>query len=399
MPIFIAVVATFLQQSLTYMSHLVVPIAAPELSRIFDLPVALAGAHMGIVYLVASVSMVFAGGFIRRFGAARMSQVALLATAIGLALGAAGALWAFALSAFLIGAGSAFSTPASSDILARYAPPKHAPLIFSIKQTGVPAGGMLGGILVPFLINGWDWQVMFLTLGGSCLALAIAFQAVRKRFDVNRNPNHRINFTQGYYTLRGVLVPRPFRYLVYATFTFCGLQGVFGAFFVSYLVEGLGMTLAAAGGTFAFAQAASIAFRIAWGGMAGAWGARPVLAILGISMSFIAVACGFMNTAWPHWSVTAIAIAYSATAISWHGVVLAEIANLSKTGETATNTGGVLAFATGGQTAYPALFGLLLATTGSFGLGFILAGPPALLVGLLFLLGYRRDIAVENQGM
>ena len=61
MPIFIAIVATFLQQSLTYMSHLVVPIAAPELSRIFDLPVALAGAHMGIVYLIASVSMVFTG--------------------------------------------------------------------------------------------------------------------------------------------------------------------------------------------------------------------------------------------------------------------------------------------------------------------------------------------------
>jgi len=97
--------------------------------------------------------------------------------------------------------------------------------------------------------------------------------------------------------------------------------------------------------------------------------------------------------------VTAIAIAYSATAISWHGVVLAEIAKLSKAGETATNTGGVLAFATGGQTAYPALFGLLLAITGSFGLGFIMAGPPALLVGLVFLLNKWRKVVVENHNM
>ena len=43
------------------MSHLVVPIAAPELSSEFGLPVALAGAHIGLVYLFGSISQVFAG--------------------------------------------------------------------------------------------------------------------------------------------------------------------------------------------------------------------------------------------------------------------------------------------------------------------------------------------------
>ena len=37
-----------------------------------------------------------------------------------------------------IGIGSSVSTPASSHLLARYSPPKYAPLIFSVKQTGVP---------------------------------------------------------------------------------------------------------------------------------------------------------------------------------------------------------------------------------------------------------------------
>lgn len=389
MPLLLAVAATFTQQTITYMSHLVVPIAAPELARIFDLPVALAGAHMSLIYLTSSMIMLFAGGFIRKYGAARMSQFALAMTGLGLLLATIGSLWAFALGAVLIGFGSAFSTPASSDILARYAPPKHAPLIFSIKQTAVPVGGMAAGILIPFLINGWGWQEMFLILGSLCLIMAVLFQAVRRTFDANRNPKHRISFAQGYQTLRSVLVPQRSRELVYATFTFCGLQGAFSAFFVTYLVEGVGLSLAEAGAVFAFAQGNSIIFRIALGWLAGIWGTRPVLAMLGVSMSLISIICGLITGSWPTLFISLAAAAFSATAISWHGVILAEVANLSKPGETATNTGGVLSFATAGQTAYPALFGLLLGLGGSFGLGFILAAPPAFLVGLLFL--RRRD--------
>ena len=389
MPLFIAVAATFLQQTLTYMSHLVVPIAAPELSREFGLPIALAGVHLAIIYLFGSICQLFAGGFIQKYGAARMSQVALVSTAIGLMMGAIGELWAYGLGAFIIGAGSAVSTPASSDILARFAPPKHAPLIFSIKQTAVPVGGILVGTLVPFLITGWGWQTMFLALGSSCLVLGILFQCVRRRFDSNRNPSHVICVSQGYHTIMAVLAPPKFRELVFATFTFCGLQGVFGAFFVAYLVEMMGMPLAEAGAIFAIAQAASIVFRITWGWFAGLWGTRPVLATLGISMAFIAILCGFISADWPHWIITGLAVAYSATAISWHGVVLAEVSRLSKLGQTATNTGGLLSFANAGQTTYPALFSVLLAAGGSFSLGFILAGPPALLAGVALL---RRGV-------
>ena len=190
-----------------------------------------------------------------------------------------------------------------------------------------------------------------------------------------------------------VLAPPKFRELVFATFTFCGLQGVFGAFFVAYLVEIMGMSLAEAGAIFAIAQAASIVFRITWGWVAGLWGTRPVLATLGISMAFIAILCGFISADWPNWIITVIAVAYSATAISWHGVVLAEVSRLSKIGQTATNTGGLLSFANAGQTTYPALFSVLLAAGGGFSLGFILAGPPALLAGVALL---RRGFKPNN---
>lgn len=386
MMLLLAVCATLVQQTLSYMSALVVPVAAPELAKVLGVPVAMAGFHMGILYFGSTVFMLFAGGFIRRFGAVRMSQVALTGMACGLALGVVGEVWALALGALMIGTSSSFSTPASSDILARYAPPKHAPLIFSVKQTGVPAGGILAGIVVPLLFVNFGWQGIFIGTAAMCFALAVILQVLRGVFDRNRSPNHRISIRQAYYTLRGVVVPAPFRRLVFATFTYCGLQGVFGAFFVSFMVTGLGMPLVEAGGVFALSQVAAVVARIFWGWMVGVVGAaRPVLAVLGLAMGVFSAAFWAFDASWPQVAVTALAMAYSATAISWHGVILAEIAHLSKAEDVATNTGGVLAFAVGGQFIYPALMGVLLGAGGTFGLGFAIAALPAFVVGALFL--------------
>lgn len=386
MMLFLAVLATFTQQTLTYMTALVVPVAAPELAKVMGVPVALAGYHMGLLYAFSSVSMLLAGGFIRRFGAIRMSQVALLSMAVGLALGLTGEVWGLALGAALIGTFGSSSTPASSDILARYAPPRYAALVFSFKQTAVPAGGILAGVLVPWLFLEYGWRGIFYGTSAMCLALAIVLQAFRPIFDTNRNRRHRISALQAAHTLKGVLVPPEFRRLVYATFTYCGLQGIFAAFFVSYLVTGLGFDLVRAGAIFAISQVASVVARILWGWIMDRIGsARPVLGLLGISMAGFALAVALMQPSWSELAVTLAAVAYSATAISWHGVVLAEIANLSKPDQVATNTGGALAFAVGGQFVYPWVMGAMLSAGAGFGLGFAIAAAPAFAVGVLFV--------------
>ena len=56
--------------------------------------------------------------------------------------------------------------------------------------------------------------------------------------------------------LGSVLAPRQFRHSVYVTFNFCGLQGVFGAFFVAYLVDSLGISMAAIAVAYSFLNTA-----------------------------------------------------------------------------------------------------------------------------------------------
>jgi hypothetical protein len=83
------------------------------------------------------------GSFIVRYGALRMSQVALVFLGGGIAVAAEGSLPGFAASAIIGGGGAALSTPTSSQLLNRVSPPSVAPLVFSIKQTAVPAGHAL----------------------------------------------------------------------------------------------------------------------------------------------------------------------------------------------------------------------------------------------------------------
>jgi len=69
-----------------------------------------------------------------------MSQVTLVLLGGGMAVAAEGSLPGFAVSAIIGGGGAAVSTPTSSQLLGRVSPPRLAPLVFSIKQTAVPAG-------------------------------------------------------------------------------------------------------------------------------------------------------------------------------------------------------------------------------------------------------------------
>ena len=80
-----------------------------------------------------------------------------------------------------------------------------------------------------------------------------------------------------------------------------------------------------------------------------------------------------------------VAAGLSATAMSWHGVLLAETARLAPEGPRGAATGGVLSFGQFGGLLMPLLYASLLGATGSHGPGFVACGLPALLVGVALL--------------
>ena len=125
-------------------------------------------------------------GFIHRYGAIRVSQVCVLLCAAGIILfgllpaSLAGLLVAVAI---LIGLGYGPITPASSEVLARTTPASQMALMFSIKQTGVPAGAALAGAVLPVASLLMGWRAAMIAVGFAGLGVIVAAQSTRRLLD------------------------------------------------------------------------------------------------------------------------------------------------------------------------------------------------------------------------
>jgi len=377
----IVIVVMLIQQALSYMSSVVLPNMAPLVAAATHADPNLIGYHTGIFYFASSIWQLSSGGFIIRFGPIRMSQFSLFTIGIGLMMGVTGNLWVFAAAAALMGTGASFSTPASSHLLARYSPPGYAPLIFSIKQTGVPVGGLLAGTMVPLLLVMVGWQGAFVVTGAICIAFAVMLQPVRDRFDVDRKPDHHLKPVEIWNNFYQVLHRPELRDLALAMFCFVGLQGLFGSYFVTIVSQQLGKPLTTANHIFSLAMSAAVFARILWGWVGSRLiPARMLLGILALVMVVASVGTGFYDSSWSVLMITAVAVLYCISAIGWHGLLLSDIARLAPPGNIGGTTGAVLAFGASGMMSYPVIYALIVSTTGNYNIGFYFAAIPALLI-------------------
>ncbi|MEX2643928.1 MAG: MFS transporter [Acetobacterales bacterium] len=383
-PLFLALLAMFFQQSFATTAKTVVPIVAPAALPDLGVSAAYVGIYVSMGAVVQIVSMMGCGNFIRRYGGLRISQAGLVLVLIGMACAASGHVWPFVLAAIFVVSGTSVATPASSQILSRYAPPRYAPLVFSAKQTAVPFGLVMGGVMIPAFVIWWGWQGALLAIGVLCAAFAVVLQPLRAEFDKDRDPNQPLSPKDFKSTFLGVMGHPALRRLAFAMFAFVGLQSTYTTYFVLTLTEGLGYSLTEAGGMFATATIVGMPARVVWGYVASRWmKPRHVLAALGLIMSAASAMTGLYGPDWTNLQILAVAALLTATALGWHGVLLAEIARLAPAGQVGTMTGGVLAFSGAGQAVMPLLFSALLAATGSYSYGFFVSAVPPLLLGLM----------------
>src|ERR1700675_337126 len=254
----------FLQQTFASIGRSLPAVIAPAIISDLLIDPAWIGVYFGITACAALVGQLGCGSFIVRYGALRMSQVALVMLAAGLALATLGTPLMLVLSAIVGGGGAAVSTPASSHLLGRCSPPAYLPLVFSIKQTAVPAGLLLGGALGPQLTEWMGWRGTMLLSAAACARFVLMLQPLRNIFDDDRVPTRTFQLSDFKATLTSVVGTPDLRSLSFACLAFNGVQAVVTAYFVVYLTT-IGYTLVAAGFVFSAAVAIAVPGRIVWG--------------------------------------------------------------------------------------------------------------------------------------
>jgi MFS family permease len=391
-PLTAAIIAMLIQQSLMTMTTAAIPALWVYIGPDFGLTPAQIAVYSLAVYCIGFFSSSAAGSSIIRFGPLRSSQMCLIAAAWAMLVASFGVLWLILPAALLLGAGMGPSTPSSSQILARFATTQQAPLVFSIKQTGVPIGGFMAGAVLLPIAHAFSWEVALFITGCVAWAAAIWMQRFRDRFDDQRIPTKKVSLADIGISFRAATRTPALRKLAFSGFAFSGLQVAFMYYFITYAVTDIQLDPVIAGRVFGAASLVAIAGRIFWGWLAG-WHVSPrlLLVILSVAMFVSAATIGMATPEWGVYGLGAAAIAFGATGVSWNGVHLAEVARNAPTGQVPVVMGGVMSCCFLGLITIPALYGAIFVKFGLSGIGFTVIAAPALLCALLFALPDRTQ--------
>jgi len=385
-----ALAATTAIQAMAACAALAVPAISPVVAAALDVPASYVGTYLSLLYAGAATAALAGGSVVLRFGAIRLSQLCLGLCAAGLLLSLTMALDARVLglacvmaAAVVIGLGYGPITPASSHVLARTASRENLALTFSIKQTGVPAGTALAGLVVPPLTVAFGWEVALLAVAAACVGVALLSQPLRAPLDADRDARARLSAAALVGGLRLVLRAPALRTMALVSFVYAGMQMSVSGFIVAYLHTEIGLGLVAAGTALTTANVAGVVARIAWGRVSDRTGRpRATLAAIGALMALAALAAALLTAQWPMAALLAVCAALGATAIGWNGVYLSEVARLAPAGEAGRATGGCLFFTYVGVVVLPFLFGWLQRASGSYALCFGVAAAVCAAVAL-----------------
>ena len=365
MPI-LPLLATLAVQTLATMALYSMPTLAPAVARDLKVNGALVGGFVATAYGVGIVSALLSPGLIRRYGGVRTTQAVLLAAAGMLAIAASSlGITGLACAAIVLGSGYGAAAPASTHLLVPHTPRSIFNLVMSLRQIGVPLGGVFAALILPPLVPVLGWRGALLVELVPVFLLMISMELPRRTWDADRDNRVRPwgrTLLQPFILLRDRRILR----LSASCFIYSGLQLCFVAFMTVHLTTVVGFNLIRAGQMLAVYQLAGSISRPIWGWVADRH-LTPMrtLGAHGIGMTIAAALAAQFSAAWSVVEVLAVVLLAGCTAGGYTGVAYAEYASLGGARRTeATGLGTALMFS--GGLLLPPLFGAFVTFLGGY---------------------------------
>lgn len=317
-----------------------------------------------VVYVTAFLISFHVPALLFRMGGMGLSLASVVMGGAGLLLLLPPYAIAAASASVAIGCGTAAMNPASSQMLGPRTTARTAGLVMSIKQTGVPLGGVVAGTLVPVLASRSGWRTAAVELAACGAALTMILlpmvhwldEAARVAKPAALRPLDPV---------RHLLAMPGMPTLLIASLTFNGMQLCLRSFFVVYLVTTQRLGLVTAGVAFSISQAAGMVGQVGWAALSDrVLSVHAVMAIIGMLMSVAALCTAAMTPQWPFAAIIAVAAIYGVSAAGYLPVLLGEVAKRSPPGQVGALTSGAQLFPLSGCILGPLAFGGMAAVMG-----------------------------------
>lgn len=390
-----ALIATTLVQAVATMAVYLLPVLAPTAARDLGVAPGLIGVQVALVYGTAAIASIGSGRVLSRLGPASCSQAALAAAAAGAAALAVGDLAAATLASVLLGIGYGLITPAATQLLARMTPPTRRNLVFSIKQMGVPLGGMLAGLALPGLALVLGWRGAAFGTAALLAVLAATLLPFRADWDKRTGggpPGSRLGTIQALRAGRGLTA------VAAMGACFSAIQLSLAAFAVTTLVGEFGWGPVEAGGAAAAAQASGAASRLVFALFADRLRVGlPILAAMGLGAALAALAMPIASN-WPDAMVLLLFCGFGSCVAGWTGIAMAEVARLAPPGEAGPAAGGVMAVTYIGVVVGPTAFGGVAGLAGSYTAAFAIMSVLPLLGAIVALQAWLSLRSPQGNG-
>jgi predicted MFS family arabinose efflux permease len=235
----------------------------------------------------------------------------------------------------------------------------------SARQTSVPMGGVLAGLVGPPLVLGFGWKAACICIGGAT-ATAGAIAWILLPLVRNELPEAGPGSSASLFEpVRFILRHRGLAALAASSVVYAAAQLVLSSFLVVYLTSVAGLDLVRAGALLSASQLAGVAGRLGWGVLADRMmEPRLLLAVIAVLMAVLYATMSLLGPSWPPGAVAAVVVLLGATASGWNGVFLAEIIRNVRPGDVGLATSGSLMFTYLGTVFGPSLFGGVASAAG-----------------------------------
>ncbi len=381
----VAIVVIVVLQTVSATLSRLVPVISPAFMAEFGWRESFIG-YLAAASVIGSLFMLTAGiGLIYRMGGVRAFQVALLVGAAGLALFTVPSLTVAVAAAVLVGLSNGTANPAGSEVLQRFTPQAHRNFVFSVKQAGVPLGGVIAGLAIPFLVETAGWRAALIVSGAALMATVALTWRLRARIDPPHDPSVPLRLI----SFRWTDLVLPLRALSRApglwrvSWVGCLLafpQAVWVTFAATYLVVAQGLSLSLAGLVFATMQATSVAGRVVMGWIADhVVSSTTTLALASVASALATIAFGFVTPEWPVWALLLLAAVGGIAVSGWNGVQIAEVARRAPPGFVGETAAGAVILVYVSNMGGPISFAAFVALTGRFDYAFMISGALTLI--------------------